>query len=131
MNHVILTSPSLYTRLNECADYTTASGKPITEGQVVRISCGLVIETGKFQEDFWTWRAKSEPENIWTTFQAHFVEAQDDLRKRQYNYHQGGYSIDTSHNNMEMSMEFANLELASEEDCAAVTNLTTAKSTLT
>ena len=26
---------SLYTRLNECVDYTTVAGDPITEGKVV------------------------------------------------------------------------------------------------
>ena len=53
---------SLCTRLNECVDYATAAGKPITEGQVVRISYGLVVKTGQFQEECRTWRAKSDPE---------------------------------------------------------------------
>ena len=52
---------SLYTSLNECVDYTTATGEPIIEGQVVPIAYGLVAKTGKFQEDCRTWRAKSEP----------------------------------------------------------------------
>ena len=41
----------LYTRLNKCVDYATTAGERITEGQVVRISYGLVTETGQFQED--------------------------------------------------------------------------------
>ena len=52
---------SLYTRLNKCVDYTTAAGKPIFEGQVVRISYGFVAETGQFQEDCQIWCVKSEP----------------------------------------------------------------------
>ena len=43
---------SLYTRLNECVDYATSTGKPIIEGQIVHNSYSLVTETGKFQEDF-------------------------------------------------------------------------------
>ena len=42
---------SLYTRLNECVDYSTAAGEPIAEVKVVRIAYGLVLETGQFQED--------------------------------------------------------------------------------
>ena len=42
---------SLYTRLNECVDYTTAAGDLITEGQFVRIAYGLVAEMAQFQED--------------------------------------------------------------------------------
>ena len=42
---------SLYTRLNECVDYSTAAGEPISEVKVVRIAYGLVLETGQFQED--------------------------------------------------------------------------------
>ena len=64
-------------------DYATAAGETITEGKVVRVAYGLVAETGKFQENCRTWRAKSEPENTWTTFQAHFIEAQANLRERQ------------------------------------------------
>ena len=37
---------SLYTRLNKCVDYVTASGKHITEEQVVRIPYSLVAEIG-------------------------------------------------------------------------------------
>ena len=37
---------SFYTSLNECADYATAADDPITEGKFVRISYGLVAETG-------------------------------------------------------------------------------------
>ena len=50
----------LYTRNNECVDYVTATGKPITEGQVVRIAYGLVAETGQIQGNSRTWRAKSD-----------------------------------------------------------------------
>ena len=57
---------SLYTRLNDCFDYMTAAGEPITELQVIRIAYHLVEETGKFQEDCRTWSAKLEQENTWT-----------------------------------------------------------------
>ena len=73
----------LCSRLKNCVDYASAAGKPITEVQVVRIYYGLVTEMGKFQEDCQIWRAKSEPEKTWTTFQAHFIEAQADLHERQ------------------------------------------------
>ena len=66
---------SLYTRLNNCVNYSTAVGEQITEDQVICISDGLVAETGQFQEDFWTWCAKLYIEKTWTTFQAHFIKA--------------------------------------------------------
>ena len=44
---------------------------------------GLVAETAKFQEDCRTWRAKLEQEKTCTLFQAHFIEAQADLKERQ------------------------------------------------
>ena len=37
---------SLYTRLNECVDYATKTGKSITDVQVVRVAYGLVAKTG-------------------------------------------------------------------------------------
>ena len=46
---------SLYTRLNECVDYTTVAGDPITEGQVVCIAYSLVAGKSQFQEDCQTW----------------------------------------------------------------------------
>ena len=105
--------------------------EPITEGQVVRISYGLFTEMVHFQEDYWTWRAKSEPEKTWTTFQAHSIDAQSDLREHQHTSCQGGYITGTAYNTMEMSMVFANLAQAMAEDQAAVTNLTTSNNNLT
>ena len=97
-------------------DYTTKTGEPVIEGQVVRIAYGLVAETGKFQEDCRTWQAKLEPENTWTKFQAHFIKAQDDLQEQQKNSHQGGYHTGTANNSVEMSMAFPNISQATEED---------------
>ena len=70
-------------------------------------------------------------ENIWTTFQAHLIEAPADLQERQQTPHQGGYHTGTANNAMEISMEFANLSQATARDCAAVINLTAEHSTLT
>ena len=119
----------LYTRLNECVDYSTATGEPITEGQVVCIAYGLVAETGQFQEYCRTWRSKSEQEKTWTSFQAHFIKAQADLREWQQTSQQGGYH--TANNVTEMSVAFSNLAQATADDPAAVTNLVTANITLT
>ena len=110
--------------------YTTAADDPITEGQVVRISYILVVETGRFQEECRTRQAKLEPEKTWTTFQAHFIEAQVDLQERQQTYRQVGYHTRTANKAMEISMAFANLAQATAEDLAAFTNLTTSNSTL-
>ena len=45
---------------------------------------------------------------------------------------QGGYiSIGTGNNAMEVSIAFANLAQATEDDCASVTNMTTVNSTFT
>ena len=59
---------SLFTRLNKCVDYATAAGDPVTEVQIVRITYGLVTETGQFQEDCQTWCVKLEQENTLTLF---------------------------------------------------------------
>ena len=53
---------SLYTRPNECVEYATAAGEPITEGKFFGIAYGLVSETRQFQKDCWTWRAKFDQE---------------------------------------------------------------------
>ena len=59
----------LYTRFNECVDYATSSSEPIIEGQLVRIAYGLVVETGKSQEDCHIWRVKagSQKNPCWTS----------------------------------------------------------------
>ena len=95
---------SLYTRIDECVDYTTAGGEPITGGQVVRIAYRLVAETAQLQEDCRTWRAKLEMEKTWTTFQAHFTEAQADLQEQHQTSCQGGYHTGTGNKAMDMSM---------------------------
>ena len=38
---------SLIKRLNKCADFATASGEPVSETQLVRITYGMVAETGQ------------------------------------------------------------------------------------
>ena len=53
----------------------------MTEIQVVRIAYGLFTETRKFQEDFQTWEAKSDPEKTCTKFQAQFIKVQADIRE--------------------------------------------------
>ena len=56
---------------------------------------------------------------------------QADLRELQQTSHQGGYYIGTANNPIETFISFANLEKATAEDRAAVTNFTTTNSTLT
>ena len=64
-------------------------------------------------------------------FQELFIKAQSDLRKIQQTSLQGGYSnTGGSDNAMEIPQAFANLSQVTAEDRAAVTNLTTAKLTL-
>ena len=41
----------LIKRLNECVEFATAASKPVSETQLVRISYGLVTETGQYPED--------------------------------------------------------------------------------
>ena len=59
---------SLIKRLNKCADFATASGEPVSETQLVRITYRLVADTGKYPDDCWAWR--NQDEKYWTTFQA-------------------------------------------------------------
>ena len=122
---------SLYTRLNEWVNYGTLASETIKEEKVVRISYGLVAEIGQLQEDYQTWQAKLDEENTWTRSQEHFIEEQADLWECKKTSRQGGYHTGTANNTMDMSVAFANLVQAMAEDCAAVTNLTTKKRTLT
>ena len=91
----------------------------------------LVAENGQFKEDCWTLRAKSEHKNTWTSFQANFIEAHAGLWECQQTSRQGVYHTGTKNNAMELYVEFANMEHATAEDHSAVTNLSTANSTLT
>ena len=70
-------------------DFSTAAREPVSETQLVRITYGLVAETGHYPEDCRAWR--NQDDKSWTTFQAHFIEAQADLRERQQTSRQGGY----------------------------------------
>ena len=66
----------LYKRLKKCVNYAIALGEPVTKGQIDQIAYRLIVETGTFQEDCRTWRAKSEHDKTWIYFQAHFVKLQ-------------------------------------------------------
>ena len=61
----------------------------MSETQLLRIAYGLVAETGEYPEYCRPWR--NQDGKFWTTFQAHFIEAQSDLRERQKTSRQGGY----------------------------------------
>ena len=58
----------------------------------------------------------SDPEKTWTTFQAHSIEVQANLRERQKTSCQGGYHTITTNITMKMSMAFENLTQATAED---------------
>ena len=70
----------LIKRINECTDFATEAREPVSKTQLVRIAYGLVAETGQYPEDCRTWR--NQDENSCTTFQAHFIEEQANLRER-------------------------------------------------
>ena len=42
---------NLIKRLDECANFATAAGEPVSETQPVRITYILVAETGQYPED--------------------------------------------------------------------------------
>ena len=102
---------SLIERLDECADFTTSTREPVSETQLVRIVYGLVDEMGQYPEDCWVWR--NQDEKSWTNFQAHFIEAQSDLRERQQTSLQGVYG---SNNLVGIEEVFTNLAQATAED---------------
>ena len=116
---------SLIGRLNECADFATAAGEPVSEIQLVRIACGLVAESGQYPEDCRAWR--NQDEKYWTTFKAHFIEAQADLRERHQTSRQGGYE---ANNLVGIKEAFTNFAQATEEERVAVNNLTDANRNL-
>ena len=64
-------------------------------------------------------------------FQAHFIEAQADVRERQQTSQQGEYHTGTANTVTEMSVVFANLAQATAEHLAGITNLTTTNINLT
>ena len=122
---------SLYMRLNECVLYSTAERKRITKGNIFQIAYILIMDTGKFQEDCHTWRAKSETNKISMKLPVHFIEAQADLREYQQTTRQRGYTIAGVNNLVEIRDAFVNLVQATAEDQAVVTNLMTENITLT
>ena len=113
------TIKSLIERINDCADFATAAGEPVSETQLVHISYVLVAETGQYPEDCRSWR--NQDDKSWTTFQAHFIEAQAGLRERQQTSQQGGYGAKKL---VDIEEAFTNLAQATAEDRVAVTNLT-------
>ena len=92
---------------------------------MVRIAYGLVAETVQYPEYWRPWR--NQYYKSWASFQAHFIEAQADLRKRHQTSLQGGYR---ANNLVGMEEAFANLSQATSEDRAAVTYLTDANMNL-
>ena len=66
-------------RLNECADFSAAEGGLVTETHIISIVYGLVSETVQYLEYFRVWISINE--KICTAFQAHFIEAQANLRE--------------------------------------------------
>ena len=107
-------------------DFATADGDPVSETQLVRIAYGLVAETGQYPEDCRAWN--NQDEKSCTTFQAHLIEAQENLRERQKTSRQGGYG---SNNLVGIEEAFTNLAHATADDRAEVTNLTEANRHLT
>ena len=93
--------------------------EPVSDTQLVRITYGLVAETGQYPEDCRAWR--NQDEKSWTTFQAHFIEAQAELRERQKTSRQGGYG---SKNLVGIEESSTNLAHAMAENRAEVTNFT-------
>ena len=96
----------------------TATGKPVSETQLVCIAYGLVAETGQYPEDYRAWR--NQDYKSWTTLQSHFIEAQADLIEREKTSLQGGY---VPNNLVGINKAFAKPAQARLEDRAAVTNL--------
>ena len=92
--------------------------KPVSETQIFRIAYGIVAETGQYPKDCRVWRKQDK--KSWTEFQAHFIEAQSDLRERQQTSCQVGYG---ANNLVQIEEAFANLTQATSEYRAAVTNL--------
>ena len=70
----------------------TATGEPITEGQLFSTAYDLVAETGQYMEDCRTCPSRVENSKTWTKFQYHSIKALEDLRKSQQNSLQGGYA---------------------------------------
>ena len=94
----------LIKRLDECANLATAAGEPVLETQLVHIAYRLVAETGQYPEYFRAWR--NQDDKSWTTFKAHFIETQDNLRERQQISRQRGYG---SNNLVGIKEAFVNL----------------------
>ena len=102
-------------------EFATAAGPPVSETQLLRIAYRLVVETCPYPEYCRAWR--NQDEKSWTTFQAHFIETQADLRERQKTSHQGGYR---ANNLVGIEEAFSNLAQATADDRVAVNKLTDA-----
>ena len=66
-NNKIIRSPynveeplkSLIKRINECEDFATSVSELVSDNHIVRITYGLVAETGLYPEDSRAWRNKN------------------------------------------------------------------------
>ena len=84
-----------------------------------------MAETGQYPE--YCRALINQDDKSWTSFQAHFIEAQFDIRERQKTSLQSGYG---ANNLVGIEENFSNLDQAAAEDRASVTNLTDANMNL-
>jgi hypothetical protein len=129
---------TLFTQIQDCADYSEAGGVPIGPSQQINVGYSKIFATGHFMSACRRWNEKPAPEKTWTHFKSHFAAAhrQHTQIQGETAAHAGFHSANAAmtHNEDQMAEAtigaLANLEAATAVDRGVVAALTHANSCL-
>ena len=83
----------LVQRVQAVQEYANDGYRPISNNDIIDAIYTVIFNTGMYYDDCEKWSEKPTAQQSWTTFQAHFTEAQRKIRRRQKaTSHQGGYN---------------------------------------
>lgn len=74
---------SLIDRVSICREFAADAGRTITDNDVMDALFTVIYETALMHEECEKWEDKPAADKTWHNFQAHFLEAQRKLKRRQ------------------------------------------------
>jgi hypothetical protein len=74
---------SLFKQIQDCADYSEASGVLIVHPQQINVGYAKIFSTGHFMSAYRRWNEKHLIEKTWTQFNFHFAAARYQHKKMQ------------------------------------------------
>ena len=73
----------LFTQMKTGQDFAKKGGENIDDAQLVRLTYGIIEDTGMFNRELAKWREKKRSERTWTTFKKEFTKHAKNLAKTQ------------------------------------------------